>query len=99
MVLVFHKCSRHDFFSLPLKHKLLSINGHPVAGIISEGQTIVKLGIHLNSLSVYDSAFQNQSQKVVLLKNKRVTLSGAACYIMHQKKCQIVKKPLNVYME
>lgn len=70
MVLVFHKCSRYDFFSLLLKRKLLSINGHPVADIISEAQARLKLGVHLSSLSVYKSAFQNQNRKVVLLKKQ-----------------------------
>lgn len=92
MVLVLHKCSRCDFFSLPLKHKLLSINGHPVADLISEGQTIVKLGIHLNSFSVCNSTFQKQNWKVDLLRNKIIALSGTACYIMHQKKCEIIQK-------
>lgn len=72
---------------------LLPLNGHPVADIISEGPTMVKLGIHLNSLSVYNSTFQNQNGKVVLQKIKITTLSGTACYIMHQKKCEIIKNP------
>jgi len=93
VVPVSHKCSRHDFFSLPLKHKLLSINGHSADNIILEGQTIVKLGVHLNSLSVYNSAFQNQNWKVALLKNRTRTLSGTTCYIMPQKKCEIIKTP------
>lgn len=89
MVLVLHKCSRCNFFSLPLKHKLLSINGHPVADLISEGLTIVKLGIYLNFLN---STFQNQNRKVVLIRNKIIALSGTVCYIMHQKKCEIIQK-------
>lgn len=53
---------------------------------ISEWQATVELGIPLNSFSVYNSAFQNQIWKIVLLKNKTITLSGTACYIMHFKK-------------
>lgn len=77
---------------------VVSINGHLVADLISEGQTIVKLGVHLSSLSVHTSAFQNKNQKVVLLKKKNkpnnpITLSRTACYIMHQNKCEIIKNP------